>query len=140
MYIIKDLDVSTGIGTRSSTNRTLIDRDDLIGNSNFVTNAGRVAGRTELVQSLKATTANWKKAELLSQLEAANVPASPINSIGEAFEDPQIKHRSLQIKNDGVGGVRTPIVSRGQPMASLSSAPKLGEHNASVADKGWNAG
>ena len=97
------------------------------------------AARARLVPDLKTTTKTWRKADLLARLEAEHVPASPINSVGEAFQDPQIIHRGLEISPEGVPGVRTPIMYGAEPTAARLTAPKLGEHSDLVRKHGWSA-
>lgn len=94
----------------------------------FLTNALRVKHRAELMVSINEKTQQWSKSELLSELENAVVPAGPINSIGDAFNDPQFRHRGLQIDNDGVPGVSSPIKLNGKSMFASTGAPKLGQH------------
>lgn len=116
----------------------ILDRPDLRDNPDYATNAGRVADRVRLIAEIKASTVRWTKADLLSRLEEAQVAASPINSVGETFDDPQIKARGLAIAPQGVPGVRSPIVMKNSELALDRTAPKLGEHNALIRDKRWD--
>jgi len=94
----------------------------------FKTNALRVKHRTILMKIINEKTQQWSKLDLLNALERAVVPAGPINSIADAFNDPQFKHRGLQINNDGVPGVGSPIKLGGKSMYAKTGAPKLGQH------------
>ena len=52
--------------------------------------------------------------ELLTMLESAGVPAGPINTVADAFADPQIVARALEqsfVPPDGqtIAGVRPPL-------------------------------
>ncbi|UWQ50268.1 CaiB/BaiF CoA transferase family protein [Leisingera caerulea] len=91
----------------------------------FQTNQLRVANRKALTAILEQVLAEWTQADLLAALEAATVPAGPINTIGQAFEDPQIKHREMQIAPEGVKGVRGPWKFSDAELALEKSAPKL---------------
>ncbi|WP_435660077.1 CaiB/BaiF CoA transferase family protein [Leisingera caerulea] len=91
----------------------------------FQTNQLRVANRKALTAILEQVLAEWTQADLLAALEAATVPAGPINTIGQAFEDPQIKHREMQIAPEGVPGVRGPWKFSDAELALEKSAPKL---------------
>ncbi|UWQ37840.1 CoA transferase [Leisingera aquaemixtae] len=93
----------------------------------FQTNRLRVANRKALTAILEEVLAKWTQADLLAALEAATVPAGPINTIGQAFEDPQIKHRGMQIAPEGVPGVRGPWKFSDAELALDKSAPKLPE-------------
>ncbi|KIC37853.1 CaiB/BaiF CoA transferase family protein [Leisingera sp. ANG-M7] len=91
----------------------------------FQTNQLRVANRKGLTAVLETVLADWSQAELLASLEAAIVPAGPINTIGQAFEDPQIRHRGMQIAPEGVPGVRGPWKFSDAELSLEKSAPKL---------------
>jgi glutaryl-CoA transferase len=102
-------------------------------------NKGRVTHRSELVAKLCALTARMKREELLDKLEAAGIPAGPINDLQQVFADPQVVHRSMRLElksamaaGGTIPGVRTPIVLDGEPMASERPSPRLGEHTAEI--------
>jgi len=102
-------------------------------------NKGRLAHRAELVGRLCALTAKMTRDRLLAKLEAAGVPAGPINDLEQVFSDPQVVHRGMRLtlknpaaKGGTSPGVRTPIVLDGTPMASDRPAPRLGEHTAEI--------
>jgi crotonobetainyl-CoA:carnitine CoA-transferase CaiB-like acyl-CoA transferase len=102
-------------------------------------NEDRLARRAELVGRLSALTSGMSRAELLEKLEAAGVPAGPINDLEQVFSDPQVVHRGMRLElanaaaRGGVSpGIRTPIVLDGMPMASDRPAPRLGEHGAEI--------
>lgn len=116
----------------------ILNRPDLAENPEYATNAGRVQHRTELVADLMSETRKWSKTDLLAALEAQKVAASPINSVGDVFDDPQIKSRGLQIAPQGVPGVRSPVTFASNELALDRTAPKLGEHDALVRQSGWN--
>jgi crotonobetainyl-CoA:carnitine CoA-transferase CaiB-like acyl-CoA transferase len=102
-------------------------------------NKGRLAHRAELVGKLCALTSRMKRDEILDKLEAAGIPAGPINDLQQVFSDPQVIHRGmkLDLKNPAAKGgtspgIRTPIVLDGTPMASDRPAPRLGEHTVEI--------
>ncbi|MEQ8449098.1 MAG: CaiB/BaiF CoA-transferase family protein [Nitratireductor sp.] len=103
----------------------------------FATNPARVEHRKRLREKLVATLAGWQKQPLLDRLEAANVPASPINDIGEAFADPQAIARGMRMDlDDGQGNalpsVRAPMLMSKTPPVYDRPSPRLGEHTAEV--------
>ncbi|KKX29288.1 CaiB/BaiF CoA-transferase family protein [Rhizobium sp. LC145] len=103
----------------------------------FATNKARVANRDEVRRLVTAETAKWKKVDLLAACGENAVPAGPINSIEEMFEDPQVKARELRVDleaADGtvIPGVRSPIVLSETPLHYSRPSPKLGEHTAEV--------
>jgi crotonobetainyl-CoA:carnitine CoA-transferase CaiB-like acyl-CoA transferase len=102
-------------------------------------NKGRLEHRAELVGKLCALTSQMQREELLDKLEAATIPAGPINDLDQVFADPQVVHRGMKLKlksdaaKDGtVPGIRTPIVLDSEPMASARPSPRLGEHTAEI--------
>jgi crotonobetainyl-CoA:carnitine CoA-transferase CaiB-like acyl-CoA transferase len=116
-------------------------------NPDYASNRGRVTHRAALVPALSAYTARIGKAELLAKLEAAGVPAGPINTIDEVFADPQVIHRGMKVdlaraeaEGGTVPGLRTPILIDGLAQASARPSPMLGEHNSEIlADPNWKA-
>ncbi len=139
VFPVADGDIIIAAGNDAQFQRlcAVLGRDDLASNPDYRTNAGRVAKRATLVPELKETTKSWAKSEILARLEDAKVPASPINSVGEAFEDPQVKFRGLEIEAGGVKGVRTPIMFGHEALSAPDTAPKLGEHTRLVTEFGW---
>jgi crotonobetainyl-CoA:carnitine CoA-transferase CaiB-like acyl-CoA transferase len=98
----------------------------------FATNPLRVAHRARLAAALGPQLAGVTRAALLASLEAAGVPAGPINRIEDVFADPQVIHRGLRLDlvgSDGahVPGVASPIVIDGERMASDRPSPRLGD-------------
>jgi formyl-CoA transferase len=103
----------------------------------FATNGARVAHRAELVPLIAANIAERTAADWLERLEAAGIPAGPINRIGQALSDPQARHRQA-IRRFGSGALgEVPTV--GSPLrfdharaeADLPP-PALGEHTDEV--------
>ena len=108
-------------------------------NPAYRTNVDRLGKRDELIGKLAALTRKIKRDVLLEKLEAVQVPAGPINDLAQVFNDPQVKHRGMQLKlpsaaakGGSIPGVRTPIVVNGEPMASPRPSPRLGEHTAEI--------
>jgi formyl-CoA transferase len=98
----------------------------------FATNEARVAHREEIV-GLVGTAIRAKRAiEWLDQLEAAGIPAGPINSITQAMADVQAKHRQMIRNLAGVPLVGSPVrIDRERADGELPP-PGLGEHTMDV--------
>ncbi|MFT3998014.1 MAG: CaiB/BaiF CoA-transferase family protein [Asticcacaulis sp.] len=94
-------------------------------NPAYATNAGRVAARQALQAELEPFLRSIGRADVLTVLEAAGVPAGPINRIEDVFNDPQIVHRGMRLEIDGVPGVASPIVINGVRMNAETASPKL---------------
>lgn len=104
----------------------------LPGEARFQTNSARVTHRHELTVCLEARTRLWQRERLLAQLEAADVPAGPINSVADVFADPQFQSREMRIDPQGVPGLRTPIIFSDARLCLHGRSPRLGEHTAAV--------
>ena len=107
----------------------------LADDADYADNALRVRNRVALVARLSARSLGFSCAGLLAALEAAGVPAGPINGLAEVFDDPQVRHRGLRVELETPGGGRvsglaSPIVLDGVRMVSDRAAPILGEANA----------
>ncbi|SFU02309.1 CaiB/BaiF CoA-transferase family protein [Mesorhizobium sp. YR577] len=103
----------------------------------YATNAARVANRVTLREAMVAALAKFEREALLAELERAGVPASPINTIGEAFADPQAIARGMRLDlDDGHGNklpsVRAPMVMSQTPLVYERPSPRLGEHTAEI--------
>ena len=98
----------------------------------FATNPGRVTNRVEMERELVAKTRLWNHNELLAALEAAVVPAGPINTIGDLFADPQFLARGMKIAPQGTPGIRSPILMSDNPLALDRRSPNLGEHQEEI--------
>ena len=111
----------------------------------FLANKDRVQRRAELTGILHGLTRQFSRADLLPKLDAASVPAGPINSVGDVFADPQVAARGMRIdrpnpraKGGTTPGVRSAIVIDGRPAAAERPAPDLGEHTTDVLnDRAW---
>jgi crotonobetainyl-CoA:carnitine CoA-transferase CaiB-like acyl-CoA transferase len=91
----------------------------------FATNAARVVNRAVLIPLLERAMAERRRDELSEALEAAGIPAGPINDVAAVFADPQVVHRGLRI--DGlVPGLASPIVIGGERQSAPAAGPKLG--------------
>ena len=105
--------------------------EELAADSRFATNAGRIEHREPLFAAIGAATARHSRHWLLTTLEAVGVPAGPINSVAEAFADPQVVHRgmALRLDRDGLAlpGLRTPIRFSASDLALDRAAPMLGQ-------------
>jgi len=97
----------------------------------YATNALRLEHREPLFAAIEAATRTFPQADLLARLEAAGVPAGPINTVAQAFADPQVVARAMRIdaaRPDGstVPGVRTPIRFSEAALVTDRAAPMLG--------------
>ncbi|MDO9360181.1 MAG: CaiB/BaiF CoA-transferase family protein [Polaromonas sp.] len=108
---------------------------ELLSDPRFPTGSRRAANHAELEPLLKAILATRSRAEWLELFDAADVPASAINSVEEALRDPQVIHREMVVEvppGSGKKFVDIPIHMRSGARPESTPAPKLGEHNRQV--------
>jgi len=72
-----------------------LDADALLNNPDYATGRDRAARKEQLKADINALTRRHGTAELTRTLNAAGVPCGPINDIGQAFEDPQVRHLGM---------------------------------------------
>ncbi|MGB7204991.1 MAG: CaiB/BaiF CoA-transferase family protein [Anderseniella sp.] len=129
--------IATGSQPQWSKMCEVLGLDELIDDPRFKTNQDRVRNRDELALLISARTSQRPRDEMLKEFEAKFIPAGPINSVEDTFNDPQIQHRQLRIDvpdGDGVmvPSVRTPIVFSESTLKLDKASPKLGEHTQEV--------
>jgi crotonobetainyl-CoA:carnitine CoA-transferase CaiB-like acyl-CoA transferase len=125
------------IGTDALWQRFLrvIDATETLGaDARFQTNALRTEYRHTLIPALctifdKAPASQW-----LTRLAAEDIPSSPIQTVGEAVNDPQARARGLivEIKHptlDMVRSIANPVRLSSTPVLYRLPPPLLGEHS-----------
>lgn len=105
---------------------------ELANDEKFRTNAARVKNRDELTALLEAKTSLWMRDDLLLALEKLGVPAGPINTIADVFNDPQFIARQMRVDNQGVPGLRTPLKFSDAVLKTDRRSPRLGEHTEEI--------
>ena len=95
----------------------------------FKTNPARLENRDELLNLIEGKTINFSSTALLTKCENYGVPAGPINTLEDVFNDPQILHRGMKIDLDGVPSVKNPIIFSDMEMSYDSPSPNLGDSN-----------
>ncbi|MEH2611907.1 CaiB/BaiF CoA transferase family protein [Bradyrhizobium sp. AZCC 1693] len=103
----------------------------------FATNAARVRANADLTALLSAAFAAWKRDALVAALDAAGVPAAPINTIPQVFADPQLQHREMlrHLPHPLAGSVPqvvSPIRLADAPLRFDRAPPLLGQHTQEV--------
>ncbi len=98
-------------------------------NDKFKTNPTRLENRDELLNLIEEKTINFSSNDLLIECEKYGVPAGPINTLEDVFNDPQILHRGMKIDLEGVPSVKNPIIFSDMEMSYDSPSPNLGDSN-----------
>ncbi len=115
----------------------MVGAPELIADSRFVDNSARMANRDQLTTLLgdhlrTRTTRDW-----LTDLDAAGVPAGPIQSIGEMAADPQTLAREMvvDLEHPVAGATKAlgvPIKLSATPGNIRRPAPTYGQHTEEV--------
>jgi crotonobetainyl-CoA:carnitine CoA-transferase CaiB-like acyl-CoA transferase len=103
----------------------------------FAQNSDRMQHRAELEEALTPLFRSRTKTEWLDALEAAGVPAGPVNSIKEMQNDPQVIARGMvpKIPHDDLGTVQTiglPVKFSDTPGEPQKAAPRYGQHSRKI--------
>lgn len=108
-------------------------RPEWIADPRFATKETRGRNYDVLQRELAAIFGTDSRAAWLDKLQAADVPAAPLNTLDEVFDDPQVKHLGLRqdVPHQRVG--RVGLVRSGVRMSVTSpeirsASPELGEH------------
>ncbi len=134
-YTAKDAMMALAIGndTQFAKCAAVLGHPEWADDPRFATNRARVEHRHlvdgAIGEALAADTAdNW-----LAKLKAAGVPCGRINSVAEAFADPQTQAREMiaTVEHPTVGDLKLvgfPYKFSGTPAAVRRPPPMLGEH------------
>ncbi|MFZ2219478.1 MAG: CaiB/BaiF CoA-transferase family protein [Rhodoferax sp.] len=110
----------------------------------FATNTLRVTHREALIPAMQALTRTRTTAQWIALLEKKAVPCGPINDMGQAFDDAQVKARSLKINQplapaalaqtaiESIATVASPLRLTATPPVLNRPPPMLGEHTDEV--------
>jgi crotonobetainyl-CoA:carnitine CoA-transferase CaiB-like acyl-CoA transferase len=115
----------------------VVERPELSADPRFRDNPTRTAHAVELAQALEPIFAARPMAEWLARLDAAGVPAGPINDMAAAYAQPQVQAREMMVtlEHPLAGQVRhigIPVKLSDTPGAIRRPAPTLGQHTDEV--------
>jgi formyl-CoA transferase len=98
----------------------------------FATNAARLSNRAEMVRLISECIRKKPADEWFEKLEAAGIPAGPINTISQALADIQARHRQMVRTMAGMSVMGSPVRIDGDRADSELPPPALGEHTNDV--------
>ena len=116
----------------------LIGGEALAADARFHTSAGRNEHRVEILALAKAWVGARTVAEVLTALDAIDVPSAKVQNIEEVLNDPQIQARNMVIEQQHpvLGAIRMPNLPfnfSGCDSPVPSVAPTMGQHNRQIA-------
>jgi crotonobetainyl-CoA:carnitine CoA-transferase CaiB-like acyl-CoA transferase len=98
----------------------------------FATNRARVANRDALVAVLAPRIAALPRAEVLAAMAAGGIPAGPINTVAEAFAEPQAVARGAVWDIAGSRAPASPMRFSDAELARDRPPPRLDEHGPAI--------
>ena len=115
----------------------LVGAEALIADRRFATNTARMQHRNELAQLLGEKLRGRSTREWLQALDKADIPAGPIQSIGEMAADPQTLAREMVVELDHPVAGRTralglPVKFSATPGGIRRPSPLFGQHTREV--------
>ncbi|WOJ97633.1 CaiB/BaiF CoA-transferase family protein [Congregibacter brevis] len=120
----------------------VLEKGDLATDPRFARNADRVLHREILIPVLAECFAARDAADWLTALEAAGIPAGPINTVAEALSEPQLAAREMIVDlphpdNSDLRVVGSPIKLSRTPVSYHRPPPRLGEHDEDLKLDPW---
>ena len=114
-----------------------VDRQELIVDERFQTNADRTENHSELFPILSRIMSERKTEDWIDALSAIGVPCGPINAMDKVVSHPQVQAREMitRLSHDITGEVEVPgmpIKLSETPGNVDAPAPSLGEHTTEV--------
>lgn len=122
------------IGTESQFKKfcQFVGREDLLLRPHFLSNEARVRHRQEVVDEISKIIEQHPKSYWFENLERVGVPVGPVNTLKEAFEDPQVKAMKIAQSVEGVKTVASPLHLAASPSVYSKRPPRLGEHTIEI--------
>lgn len=108
--------------------------------ADYSNNAARVANRGSLIPLLQAAFAEKTTAAWLADLKAVGVPAGPINSIADVFQDDYADEVGLVQElphpyDPALPAVRNPVRFSASPVRYERAPPLLGQHSHEILEQ-----
>lgn len=117
-----------------------IDRPDLLEDTRYSDNAGRLTNQAQLESDLESTFVRRTTLEWMDVLNAAGVPCGPIYDMEQVWGDDHVKSRGMRVDLEHptagmVGNIGLAARLYGSPGSIRTAAPLLGQHTREVLGK-----
>ena len=123
-----------------------LEREDLIGDPRFATNADRKGREVELAALLEETFSQDTTLHWVDVLGAAGVPCGPIYDMEQVYSDPHVKARDMMVELEDpdlgiLKNIGIPVKLSLTPGSIRRRAPNMGEHTEEILlQAGYSAG
>ena len=128
----KPLVIAVGNDRQFAKLAELCGHPEWVNDERFNSNGVRVANRSEMVRLVSRCILARPADEWFVKLEAAGIPAGPINTITQALHDIQAQHRQTVRTISGMPLVGSPVRLDGERADSDLPPPRLGQHTSEV--------
>jgi len=114
-----------------------IERTDWLARPEFRLNADRVRNREEINRTVQELFLTQPVAHWVALLNKAGIPAGPVYTVPQMFEDEQVKHLGVVSTVERARGaplklISQPVVLERTPASMAAAAPDVGEHTDEV--------
>jgi len=115
----------------------VLNRPELALDERFKSNPDRVKNRKELIAELKINFQERTTDEWLEILEKGQIPCAPVNTLRQAYDDPQLLANGMlrSVEHPDLGPISqlgAPYWLNGESLPIRMPPPRLGEHTAEV--------
>ena len=137
----KTSDGYINIGAANQANWELLcealGRPELVTDPRYPDNAARTRAAPELAHGLEQTFSLRSTRDWLERMEAAGVPAGPVNDMAAAYADAQVQARNMmvELEHPTAGRIKhigVPVKLSRTPGSVRQPAPTLGQHTDEV--------
>jgi crotonobetainyl-CoA:carnitine CoA-transferase CaiB-like acyl-CoA transferase len=121
----------------------VIDRPDLPTDERYATPEARMANREALNKEIEEALSHRSTADWVEAMNAEGIPSGPVNTVAEAFDDPQVRHLGVAaaVEHPTAGSIeiiRNATNIEGVPGDIRRHSPEPGEHADEIlAAHGW---
>ncbi len=114
-----------------------LERQDLLADARFATNALRTVNQAPLAEQLSTTLKKQCAQSWLEKLHKAGVPATPIYNLAEVYEDAHVKSREMHFTFEHpslgtIDQIGSPMKFSTTPVEFRLPPPTLGQHTKDI--------
>jgi crotonobetainyl-CoA:carnitine CoA-transferase CaiB-like acyl-CoA transferase len=111
--------------------------EGLVSDPRYAARGDRKSNEVELAAVLEETLQQETTEHWLEQLEAAGVPAGPLNNLHQMYSDPQVQARNMMVEFEDpelgtIKNIGIPVKLSATPGKIRRRAPGLGEHTLEI--------